>query len=362
MAKKDEKEVKEKEEKEELGGIDRQDLLDVLNKLKAGLDMRGEIQGADYFIFDKDKISSYNNEVSVSVEFPIGIEGSVIGEDFHGMIREADVARISLETDEGKITMKGGTFNAKMQQREDIDEIKALISSLQLSDLDWEPLPSDILEGMRYCSFTVTDDIPLIAGLSVMGKDVVSSDNIRISWYTLDEPIEGRIRIAGKSVKELLQYADLTEFSTDPGWAHFRSSSKVIYSCRIIPEDFPDVEGHFKDDGEVCEIVFPSGFNKTLKRVEILCAGKGTRDKEIELDILKKKIVCRGEKPERGSIEEVAACDYNGKSIKNLRINPIFLRQIISKNNVMKHVPESGKVMFETDKFKHLMMLFEGEE
>lgn len=345
-----------KQQSKEEKGIKRSELLSALDKIRPGLDELALISQSDHFIFMDNKISTYNNQLSISIPFPIQIKGSVHADEFYNLIKQADCDRLEITRKDKKLKVKGGKFKASFTFMEEAGEVETLIESLKLDDLEWNSLPSNFAEGLDLCSFSIAAHPKMgsLYGICIRGNSIYSTDNIRISWFQMDGEINESIIMTGLAIRELLHY-NMKDYTVDDSWVHFKSDEGCIFSCQLIKEEFPDVSEFFGMESPI-EIKLPDALIDVIKRVEILSIGDSEIDKEIDVRIEKDRIVCRSEKAGYGEIEEELTFKGVEESII-LRLNPVFLLQVLDKTKLMLYSKGVDRVEFQSDNFRHIISL-----
>jgi len=213
-------------------------------------------------------------------------------------------------------------------------------------------LPADFVKGLFLCMFSASSDMTkgILTCVHIDGKKVNSSDEVRISEYTMETAIDKEVLIPARNVVELVSF-DIKDYCINENWAHFKTSEGVIFSSRIMAGDYEKDFSPFLDvDAEAFEL--PEGFKDIIESITFMTEGDVNIDKVVNLQIKDKKIICRAEK-EIGWIEKEV--EFNFDHNVTIQINPNFLSQVLEKATKLK--AGEDRALFESGNFKHVIAL-----
>lgn len=335
--------------------INKKDLLDVLDLLKPGLSGgRSIIEQTTHYLFMKDRIATYNENVCLVVPFPIGFSGSVKAEEFYKLISKVSADKIQLTLKENQIVMRAGksSFGLAYEQS---GEIHGMIDSLRHNQLKWITLPEGMKEAIVLCSFSASKDVtkPGLAGVFINNDEVLSSDNYRISWSRLEKGLGESFLIPTSSAVHLMNY-DLDKFCLSESWIHFKGKN-LFFSIRLLEEEFPEKAKEFfpKETGEEFEL--PKELAGVLDKALVLLQEDLLLDKQVSLTFEDKEILCEVEKQDLGWFKEKIAMENDVEKME-VKVNPIFLKEILKHTTKIILVDE-GRLLFTSGNFKHLIAL-----
>lgn len=327
--------------------INRKELLDVLKKLKPAISKTEIVEQTTDFIFMKDKIYTFNNEIAIGCVFDIGLTGSVIANKFLSIIEKLkeDIIDISIK-DEKEIIIKSGKTKAGIKYNSDIH----IQIPNDIGNKKFKILPKKFNEAISFCIFSTANDpmkFPLIC-INVGNDKIVSCDNYRITEYFLDKEIKDDFLLP-LNVAIYLQNYDVNKYLVEDEWTHFKNKHGIIFSFRNVEGDYPETSHLFEIEGNI--FTFPKSLIESIEQAEIM----GDEEDNIIISINKDEMVCMG-RNDMGWIKIKEKIDYKLEPIE-FKINSIFLKQILLKNNENVTIGETS-LLFENDRFKHVLSLY----
>lgn len=328
--------------------IKRTELLEALKAVQPGTSSNETIQQSCSFVFDNDRIFTYNDEISVSTPFKLGITASVPAKEFQALINKLKGEDVTIESDGSELRIASGKSNAGLRMEE---EIKLPLEELGMAE-DWITLPADFDKAVKECLFSCGKDQTkyLLTHVHVKGDYAESSDGYRATRYTMEkvekDTFETPLLIPAGAAKYVVTYRPC-EYAFTDGWIHFRNDADEIFSCRWPEgETFPDLDTLFSISGE--SLTLPEELIGMMERGKVLAEGN-----RISV-ILEKNTLIIATENQSGWFEEEAPMVYKGKALE-FDTYPEFLSSILK----MKAKTEvSDKVLkFETDDLVHVVAL-----
>lgn len=338
--------------------IKRDDFLAVLAAVKPGLAKRDIIEQADHFIFTGNAVVTYNDYIHISHPFKTDFKCTVDADKLYKVLVgiKEDSIDVGIEKNELKVSTKRTKSGlASFKEGKILDYISDL--GLGGKERKWRKLPDDFVKAVFLCMFSVSRDMThgILTCIRVSGKNVVGSDDLRISWYSLNEEISKELFIPVQSAIELVKFP-ITEYavSTVDGvtsWLHFRTGDGVTFSTRTMAGKYPDVEPHFDVEGK--KLSLPKELQVGVKYVSVMTEGVIDIDRKIKIDVEKNVITCRGDSS-IGWVSRSFETEYDGKEF-SFFINPLFLSQVLDKSTKVTVGKQSAK--FVSGRFRHVMVL-----
>lgn len=340
--------------------INRQELINILDKVKPGLAKREIIQQSNTFAFIAGKVVTYNDSISVS--YPIkdlDFVGAIQAKEFYELLNKLTSNEVFLSVEGNNLVVLADKSKAGFVLQSDI--ILPLNEVEKAKADSWIPVPSNLKDALAFSLFSCARDIGIPAFTCVhLNKDgyVEATDNVRITRYKVNGSFPTSVLIQSSSVKALLDY-DFTEMSFGNSWIHFRDNTGLVFSCRLFSGRFPDIEssGILNVQGET--VVFPSNlidmldralvFAKNFNSYDLVKTGIPLLDISFKDKLFKVKI-----QGESGWFEEFVELDYEGAPI-SFSANPLLLRDIVDKTN--KCVVGERCVKFQNDEWEHVIAL-----
>jgi len=344
----------------------RKPILDVLNKIKAGLDDTS-MEQTTHFIFSSGHVLTYNDRISMAVPFDADFELTVTAEDLRKVIADIPEDEIDLEQDEEneQLLITSESTAAGIAYLPIGEEIGALIKSLGLPKLkkgEWTDLPKRFVEGLSLCSFSASKDTgdEAFSAIHVHPKCILSSDMIRISRFTFEEEglEEIEFALSLESVKEMVKFQLEGVIASGP-WAQFRDSEGVIFSTRTVDSTLPEqTETLLKVEGD--QVVLPDNLGEALKAVLVFAPGEDEEEKMARITFKKGEVMCESERAGGWIERTVPVKGMKKPGVGAILINPIFFRDILRMATTMICNETSAK--FITDRFEHVIALPEPDE
>ncbi len=340
--------------------FNREQLLEILTKLRPGLAKRETVEQATHFIFTGEEVVTFNDQICIHYPLKTDFEFSVKADEFHKIISTLPDKNIKLDLDKDVLKLKTQTTKAGLSiMVDESHQVTSLISILLDGMGEWKELPKNFTQGLFLCLFSASTDAQkgALVCISVDSRIIQSCDNYRASSFFTDDTIEiDPFLIHARDAAELVKFPGIDKHNITENWAHFKNKDGVMFSARKFWDDYVDISEIFdyKVD-DVQEIKLP----KALKEVVDSCAimAKETErdaDRYIKVSFKEGWITCFSQKSS-GWIEKTLEVDYDGDPIE-FNINPSFFSEILEKVTTMYYTGEP-KVIFESDNFVHTLAL-----
>lgn len=334
--------------------VNRQELLKALKAIKPGLATKDIVEKATCFIFTGTEIITYNDLISIGIPFKTDFKCSVPAQEFYKILSEMEDKDLRIFVKDGKLNFKTSraTGHASISTESADDIVQLLIPK---NKQKWQPLPKDFIQGVSLCMFSTSKDMthPHLSCLCIQGDEIISSDDYRISLFTMKNKIKNKMLIPATEIQELIKFK-VTHYSINEPWVHFKDKNGVVFCARTIQADFPNYK-KFLDVKGTRRFKIPEGTIKAIKLSSIFAEGDFDSNKRILITIGDGELVCKGEK-ESGGIEVKTKIDFKGKPV-SFTINPFFFSQILS--HISTVVLSKNTLLFKSGSFKHLISLFE---
>ncbi len=340
--------------------INRQDFLLMLEKVKPGVASKELIEQSDHFVFDDDKIWTYNDEVSISLSFTSAITGSIKAQEFYTLLTKIEAVNIYLQQENNKLHIRAKNFHAVINVAE-ITLVTDGINPPGSKSKKWKSLPENFVDAVSFCIFSASTNMMLadFACIWLTSKDdqglAVSCDGFRGTRYKLDTVLDDQLLLPVSAAKYMRVYNPM-RYCLDGNWLHFINSEKIVFSSRVIATDYNQMIWDFFDVKDNKPIILPENFKSVIERAETIVVEEFAQDRFLTVKIDEGQIECRGE-GKLGWVKEQADIKYSGKSIK-FQIHPTLLADILNHTSEMI---VSERLKFKTDTFEHIVCLSSGE-
>lgn len=332
--------------------INRQELIDILKAVKPGLANKEIIEQSTNLIFQNNKLVTYNDEIMVSHPIKLEVEGAVEASQLYTLLNKSKDEEINLSIEKESLLIRGKKFKAGLRITPEI----TLPFKNVLIPRHWNKLPEGFIDALKFCSFSASTDMskPVLACLHLHDYDIESCDNQRLTRYGMNNYTAPKsLLIPARAVSELINYP-VIEYAYNGNWAHFRTKNKVVFSSRVLNDEYPDLSKFIRMRGS--KIIFPD-LIESLERAEIFTNTEITKERIIELILENNSLLVKSE-GDKGWYEEKYRMRYSGEKVQ-FKINAQFLKEILVH---LKEASISGdRLKFVGDNFVHILSLFKDD-
>lgn len=329
--------------------INTQELLLCLEQGKAALGKKHLVEHLNSYIFDEDRILTFNDKFGLEILFSSSVKCIVPHEELYKIIAGIKEEKIDISFKDSTLLLKTKSVKASLKVFE-VPFTDFGFPKMEKTN-KWKSLPDDFIEGISLCIFSTSKDLSLAAlnNISVEGTNIISSDNYRISKYNMEDTIDDSFLLPLGSSLELIRFKP-NEYVIKDNWIHFKNEEGSIFHSRILLEDFPDCTNLFKIKGTKFKL--PGELKDTVEIVSNLASGDFIIDKIITVELKDGKMNCKGER-ESGWITSEIPISYEGEL--TFAINPILFSEVLGK--IPTVICGDNALLFKSRKFKHLMAL-----
>jgi DNA polymerase III sliding clamp (beta) subunit (PCNA family) len=338
------------------------DLMSILESVRPGLASRQTHEQATHFIFTGSDIATFNDRLCITYPYESDFKCSVKAMDFYKWLSIVQGDELNLSLDKNSVVAGVGDdqagFTCTLDDNHKVE--KHIRRRNRDAGKDFKPLPKNFLEGIQLCMFSCSSDLSQSAMncVCIEGPDLISSDGMRLSWYTVDEDMDPCL-IRARDLMELVKFP-VKEYKFTDTWAHFRTDDGVVFSAKRIIGSYPDKRPHFQATQElidIAEIELPrESLQNSLSATTVMVEEEDMVDRhvvvEVEGNLLtltsgKKKGMATGWAKSRVELE------YDGVPI-HFKINPSFLHQILDQVTKLA-VKDEKRGLFTRENFTHII-------
>lgn len=228
--------------------IDREDFLNRLLVVRAGLSPREYVEQSSCFVFDDGEVMTYNDEVACIKRSGLtaSIRGAVPAQKLLDHLNKMTDEFMDVEVVDGSIVFIGKRDRFGIQIEEDI---RLPISSVEYAE-KWTNLPEGFTKAVDVVRGCVsTDETQFIFTCIHLTPDFIEScDNLSLIRYEMDTGFKENILVRGKGLSAIAQLP-MHQVSVTPNWLHFREIQKkdgkddgLIYICRRYEGEFHNLD------------------------------------------------------------------------------------------------------------------------
>jgi len=287
--------------------VDRVELIEVLTKIKPGIATKEFLEQSTHFILNDTEIISYNDEISIVCPFDIGIVCTVDAGLLYKLIAKMDEDTISFNLNKNIMEVECGDTKAELPiiiDSEILDYVDKLFE--EQDKLEKYDLPEDFLDAVRLCAFSASRDRTLgtLTCVWIEGKDVLTSDKYRASWYQMKSAVEKNFYIEAEYVKELSNFEDPVDYCLSRSWVHFNMANGIVFSARLTtPDKLLPLKTMFEEFEHSVRIPIPAALKEAIDTAALTVESEEKLNQRVVIEFGEDLIRCIGAS-QKGKIEK----------------------------------------------------------
>jgi hypothetical protein len=310
--------------------VDKKLLQHALEVVRPGLADKEIIEQTTSFAFMKDRVVTYNDEISISHPIPgLDLTGAIQADKLYSLLGKLKKDEIEMTLQENEIILECGRVKVSLAIQSEI--------KLPLDDVSkigkWHDLPDNFLKFMSFAMASCSRDMsqPILTTVHVNKSGFIeASDSNRLTRCQLEKELPVKtFLIPAQSTADIvkLKPTKIAEGKV-PGWMHFQTNEGTIMSCRIFNDDeYKDTSPYLNVEG--VEVTFPASIEEVIDRAAIFAKREHVLDESIDIKLEKNRLKihseCTGSK-----FDEEINMDYKDIPTK-FSIKPYLLKGILSE-------------------------------
>ena len=337
--------------------INKEELKKALEIVKPGLANKEIIEQSTSFAFMKDKVVTYNDEISISHPISgLDITGALKAEELYQLISKTKKDEIEVILEDNQIILQSGRAKAGLILQTDIKLPLKEIGEIE----KWKTLPENFSKAVRFVSIAAGIDMsrPVLTCIHVDKSGYVeASDGFRIVKYENMKIPVNTFLIPVSSARELIKLNPTKIAEGQGGWIHFQTNEGSIISCRVFEDKYPDTSKFLKVEG--VSLTMPAIVSEIIDRAIVFSKRDHSFDEQVFIVIQNNKIKINA-KSETGSwFEEDANMRFKDDSI-SFAITPYLLQDILKETS--SFVINENMMKFEGTDWLYVTTLCEKSE
>lgn len=355
-------------QKETVNGLDvsRKELINAIKIVLPGTSK--EVLGVDCIVFDSNWLRTFNDHLSFYYRIETGASGVVRAKDLYKVLTKmkGEIIRIVADTHSIALTDSRTTLLLTQLREDEVEMLKTKIASLEINQLNWQPLPKGFAEGLPFCLFKEGRDSTLgkLYGVVFVGRNIIATDNYRISRYQMESSISDEpFRLSTTDLSKLNKDFEYVAIKGD--WFHLKSKDNLIVSLRTMStEDYPidkvmevfDEMGS-GDDSEIYK--FPEDLEKSIELAMILAGiGEGELNFSTQISLWREGgyLLLKGRNNVGEVVDRIPWSEGKLPEGIGIEISPLFLKQVLAITRCFKLSPTQKSVIFVAPNFSHLIL------
>lgn len=301
--------------------INRENFLNNLNMVKAGLSPREFVEQSSCFAFSEGMVMTFNDEIACRMKVDFPVTGAVQASSLLEILEKLDDPFLKVrENEKGELEFRGEkkAFGVTKDA-----EIFLPIGQVEMPE-KWHSLTPDFVEAIGLVQHCVSLDESrfTLTCIHITPDHIEACDNIQILRAKVKTGLKNPILVRGASIGAIASLG-MNEVATTKSWIHFRNEAGLIFSCRRYAETYPNLDPLLECEGH--PFVLPKGLVEASDRAAVFAVDK-SGDPLLSVSIVKGKVRVVGEGL-TGWYKEIKKLAYDGPPLEFL-IMPSLLRHI----------------------------------
>ena len=334
--------------------INKSQLLEALEIVKPGLANKEIIEQATSFAFMKDRVVTYNDEISISHPIEgLDLYGAIQAEALYKFLGKIKKDELDLELKDNQIILTTGRAKAGLAIQAEI----TLPLESEISEKGkWKKLPENFNKFMFMAMNACSKDMskPLLTCVNVRKDGIIEGcDNYRIINCDFGmEMLVDTFLIPASSVADVVKLQP-TKIANGKGWMHFLNAQDTIISCRIIEEVYPSTSHLLNIKG--IRLILPNTTNEVLDRAMVFSKRDRALDEMVDVSIADRRFKMTA-KNDSSWFEEDVNMKYDGEPIQ-FSITPHLLKSILLETKECLISDNNSVLKFEGEGWQYMSML-----
>lgn len=318
--------------------LNREDLLNALELVKAGLSPREFIEQSSCFVFQDGQVMTFNDEVACRMKVDVDFTGAVQAAPLLALLEKLDDVDLEVgENDKGELEFVG--------KRKRFGVIRDAEIFLPIDKVDkaeaWRDLPKEFTEAVGLVTHCVSSDESrfLLTCIHLHPDHIEACDNLQIMRCDVATGLKKSVLVRGTSLVHITSLG-MDKIALTKSWVHFKNQQGLIFSCRRYSEEYPDLTKLITFKGH--PIVIPKGLANAADRAAVFATDKAG-DALVQVTVADSKIRIQGQGV-TGWYREVKKIAYDGPPLEFV-IAPELLKHISEKYSDAEISPTKLKVV-----------------
>lgn len=321
-------------------GVNRKELLGVLEVVAAGLADKPIIEQSNCFVFSDGEVVAFNDELAVRTKSPIDINGAVQGQPLIELLRKLTEETLEIVASEGGLKVKGKGRMAKVCM-----EVEVVLPVDEIEQPEkWRKIPDGVLKAMRtaYSCCSMDESNFVSTCVHVASEHVEAGSNIQLIRCPVKTGVKRSFLLRRVAVNKICGM-EPKEWAQTENWIHFRSNDLVM-SVRRYNMEYIDISEFLTVRG--AETSLPKDLDDVLSRAQIFSADDPLNNR-VKVSLAPGRMVIEGSGA-CGWYKEKRQLPYEGKSL-SFEIEPKLLLDICNRSD--KCVVGDSLIKIECEEF-----------
>lgn len=327
--------------------VDRSQLLQVLESVRAGLTARDVTEQSSCFAFSGGTVMTFNDEVACRRTCDLAIEGAVQAAPLLQLLSRLPEDHVEISVEDGELIIKGKRRRAGLRMSA---EVTMPIETVETAEA-WKRLHEEFSDAVHVAHQCCGKDEANYTStcINITRKWIEACDNHQAVRYRLKTQVAESFLVRGASLKHIVSL-NMTEFAETDAWVHFRNPTGLVLSCRRDVQAYEPLDSLLTGDGT--KLVIPKGLAEAAAKAEIFSA-ENADDNEVTVEIKPGAIVLSGQGVS-GWYRETRKTKYRGEPL-TFTVAPKLLSDLVKRFTECVVCP--GKLLVDGGKFMYVVAL-----
>lgn len=306
--------------------INREEFLNNLEAVRAGLSPREFVEQSSCFVFDNGVVMTFNDEVACRKDIGLKITGAIQATSLLEILSKLTDEELKVrENEKGELEFLGKRKRFGITKDQ---EIFLPIDRVEVPE-KWKSLPKEFTEAVGLVQHCVsTDESRFVLTCIHLHPDYLEAcDNLQVMRVAVATGLKESVLVRGSAMSHIVSMG-MDSICVTKSWVHFKNQDGLIFSCRLYKEEYPDLSAHIKVKGH--DITIPKGVKEASERAAVFASNK-SGDPLVTVNLTSGMIDIKGEGLS-GWYQERKGVAYEGPPIKFV-IAPGLLMHISEHHN-----------------------------
>ena len=306
----------------------------------------------DFYYISRDRITIFDGKTLLSYPYDFGFTGVFPRKEFKSII-DISQGGVEFNIKEGRLEISSSSVTARLAIINIKDVVVFPTLQIILTNEELFPIPEEFMDGIKFCRSSVIEDpLSVLSNIYVSRNEIYSSDNIRVSQYTIPFSIRDSLLIPYYVVDRITSHT-VNSMYTKNSWVCFNVEDNGVFCFLKGAKNFPECSELFNLPLPTTTIEFPEEITQYVGKLSNIAEGEFSIDKTMQVEINKNIIKLKASK--EGAWVEVKIDTTIQKTLV-FSINPVFLEEILKHTRIALYI--EGRLLFEGNNFKQLIALY----
>lgn len=307
--------------------LNREDFLTILTTLQPGLTQQEVVEQSSCFVFNGDRIMTYNEEIACTQKSPLKITGAVRAAPLLNILAKLPEEEVTIEERNGELIVSGKRRKAGLRM-----EGKILLPVEHVErPKKWRELPEEFCEAVGVVEGCASKDAQhfSLTCIHIHPERLEACDNYQGIRYKISTNFKKPMLARRDALKHIVSLG-MNEVSETDNWVHFKNPHGLIFSCRRSLEEYHDIDHLFKVHKKQ-KMSLPKGLSEAADKAQVFSAENSEdKDQQVCVELRQGRLRIKGQGAS-GWYSEVKKISYDGPSFL-FYIDPKLLIEITSRH------------------------------